>query len=272
MLTFAAITPHPPILVPTIGKENLEQIKATVEAMVKLEKIFSDSQPEVALIISPHGPLLAEAFTINVNERYLGDFEAFGDFSAKLSFRPEPELIDKIKNCGWPAARLPARQGEAGSPVILTTQPKLDHGALVPLYYLTKNLSNIRIIPVSYSLLDFKTHLAFGQQLKKIIDQSQKRIAVVASGDLSHCLTPDAPGGYSERGKEFDEKLIELLLKKDVDGIKNLDPNLIDQAGECGLRSIMILLGILKDTDYQPEKLSYEGPFGVGYLVMNFKL
>ena len=66
--------------------------------------------------------------------------------------------------------------------------------------------------------------------------------------------------------------MVKLLEKKNVKGIAKLNPKLVEEAGECGLRAILILLGILNDIDYQPEKFSYEGPFGVGYLVMNFKM
>ena len=85
-------------------------------------------------------------------------------------------------------------------------------------------------------------------------------------------MTLDAPAGFSSRGKEFDGKLIEFLKNKDIDGILNMDPDLVEEAGECGYRSIIILLGVLNGLNWQPEILSYEGPFGVGYLVANFKL
>jgi len=62
------------------------------------------------------------------------------------------------------------------------------------------------------------------------------------------------------------------LEKKDVKGILNIDPHLVEEAGECGYRSIIILLGALSGLSWQPEILSYEGPFGVGYLVINFKI
>jgi len=50
----------------------------------------------------------------------------------------------------------------------------------------------------------------------------------------------------------------------------NLDPQVIDKAGECGFRSLMILAGILDQLAINPELLSYEGPFGVGYAVASF--
>jgi AmmeMemoRadiSam system protein B len=108
--------------------------------------------------------------------------------------------------------------------------------------------------------------------IKNIINQTNKRIAVVASGDLSHRLTKDAPAGYSPIGKEFDKKIIKLLKEKKIKEILNLDPKFVDQAGECGFRSILILLGVFKDINFDFDVLSYQGPFGIGYLVANFKI
>jgi hypothetical protein len=75
-----------------------------------------------------------------------------------------------------------------------------------------------------------------------------------------------------EKLKEFDQKIIGFLRKKKVKEIINMDSKLIEEAGECGYRSILILLGILDNTDWEPEILSYQAPFGVGYLTANFKL
>lgn len=262
MLTFAAITPHPPILIPTIGKENLKQVKKTTEAMEELEKKLFEAKPETIIIISPHGPILPDAFSINLNPKYQSNLEEFGDFATKLEFKTDTALAYRIKEL----------MEDKNIPLILASEPYLDHGAAIPLYFLTKRLSEVAVLPVGYSLLDFKTHFNFGDYLKEIILNEEKRIAVIASGDLSHRLIKDAPAGYSARGKEFDQKLTELITNKNTAGILNLDSELVEEAGECGLRSFIILLGLLERINYIPEVLSYEGPFGVGYLVANFKL
>lgn len=259
-LTFAAITPHPPILIPSIGKDHLDKIENTVSAMKELEKIFYLSKPEVAIVISPHGGVLSDAFSVNFNPHYESDLAQFGDFSTRLEFKGDIQLINEIKEC------------MLDENIIITSEEKLDHGTSVPLFYLTQHLKEIKLIPIVYSLLAFDTHIKLGECLKNVIFNSNKRIAVIASGDLSHCLTKDAPAHYNPKGKEFDEKLIELLESKDWSGVIKLDPELVEQGAECGLRSFLILGGIIKNINYQPELMSYEGPFGVGYLVMNFKV
>jgi len=261
MLSFAAITPHPPLIIPNVGRENLKLVNKTVEGMKKLEKRIKAVNPEIIIIISPHGTLFADALSFNLAEKYSGDFRAFGDLTTKMIFNGNIGFVHKIYE-----------KLETKMPVAMISSEDIDHGALVPLYYLTPRLKNYSIVPIGYSLLSYDKHIEFGEKLREEIILSPKRVAVIASGDLSHRLTFDAPAGYSPQGKIFDDKLIGLLKKKATKSILGLNQKLIEEAGECGLRSILILLGILKDTNYKPELLSYEGPFGVGYLVMNFKL
>jgi AmmeMemoRadiSam system protein A len=98
-----------------------------------------------------------------------------------------------------------------------------------------------------------------------------KKVAVVASGDLAHRLTIDAPAGYSPRAKEFDEKVLSAVQELNVKELLKIKQELIDDAGECGLRPIFFLLGVLGGLSFSSDILSYEGPFGVGYAVAVMK-
>ena len=170
---------------------------------------------------------------INSSPKLVGSFIDFG-LDKDFEFKNNLGLVEEIA----------AQANEKNIPVHFH-EGFLDHGALVPLYYLTKNIKP-KLIELSFSFLDFQRHYRYGEMIGEILANERQNIAVVASGDMSHRLIPSAPAGYCPRGKEFDEKLIELLSKKDVQGILNLDLNFIEEAGECGLRSIIILLGILK--------------------------
>jgi len=95
-------------------------------------------------------------------------------------------------------------------------------------------------------------------------------VAVIASGDLSHALTTDAPAGYNPAGEQFDAKIQELLASHNVAGLLNLDKQLVDNSAECGFRSLLILLGVLRDVNYEYRQYAYEKPFGIGYLTSHF--
>ncbi len=261
-LVFAAMTPHPPLLIPTIGKENIKKIEATQKAMEELEKDLYVAKPDTILVISPHGQILPEAFTINVNPTYKVDLREFGDLTTTTEYQSDFDLITRITE----AAKL------KHLPLVLQTNPQLDYGSAVPLFYLARHLPDVKIIPMGYSLLDSKTHLNIGCLIKEEIMKANRRVAVIASGDLSHALSNEAPGGFSPAGQKFDEMIMENLKNHNTAAVVNLDPRFCESAAECGWRSLLVLLGILQRVNYNLKILSYEGPFGVGYLVAEFAI
>lgn len=261
-IVFGAICPHPPLLLPTIGKEQAEKLQQTKQAFKKLEEELYLAKPDTILIISPHGIISPEIFHLNLAEKFYSNLGDFGDFKTKLEKQGDIALASTIKQ----AAEI------EDVPVSTISNQELDHGTVIPLYFLTQHLENTKILPVSYSLLSLEEHYNFGKFLYRELIRNSKRVAIVASGDLSHRLSENSPAGFSALGEKFDTTLKSLLKAKDSVGILNLDPNLICESGECGLRSILILLGIFSELNYNPEILSYEAPFGIGYLVANLSL
>lgn len=260
MLKIATILPHPPILVPEIGGDEVKKIKTTTAAIKKVAEDFKAVKIDTAIIVSPHSPLVPEAFTLLKAENYSGDFSQFGFLGKTFEFQGNKEIAGKIQE----------KVRENNLPLLALSLGLLDHGILVPLYFLSKK-NDFKLVPLAYSLLSREEHLKFGGILKEICEKSKENIALIASGDLSHCLIEGAPAPYNPAGKKFDEKIKELLEAQKFEEIINLDENLVEEAAECGYRSILILLGAIKDSDFKAKVLSYEGPFGVGYLVAEFK-
>jgi aromatic ring-opening dioxygenase LigB subunit len=261
-LVFTGIAPHPPLLIPNVGKDIISsKLEKTKSALDHLEEDLYLTKPDIILIISPHSHLLNDAFSLNVSSEFTNDFKEFGDLGTKLHFEGDIGLAAHIREKSKLNGQIP---------LVLLSEEILDHGAMIPLMYLTRHLPQARILPVGFCALDLKTHIEFGYFLKEEIMKSTKRVAVVASGDLSHALTTEAPGGYNARGKEFDEKIQELFATRNTAGIMNFDLELAREAAECGLRSFAILMGILRDIAYEYKSYAYEAPFGVGYLTANF--
>ena len=259
-LVFAAITPHPPILIPAIGKDNLKKIDTTKKAMEKLEEDLYLSHPDILLLISPHGKLFPDAFSMNVCSEYETDLKEFGDLTTKLHIKGEMNLPALIREAGK----------EKDYKTIMISEKNLDHGAAVPLFYLTPHLPNVGLTVFGFSDLDAKTHTDFGYLLKEQILHTNKRVAVIASGDLSHSLKEGSPAGYSPSGKIFDKKFQQFLLENDVYNFINLDQKLVKEANECGLRPTLMLLGAFDKINFNPEILSYQDTLGVGHLVASF--
>ena len=265
MIKFAAICPHPPIIIPEIGKGEIYRAQATVEAMRKLKVSLGRIKDiEKIFLISPHLPSIWDSFILfyPYEEELKGNFGDFGAPEVEFTYQGDREDAQNFK----------AKLGPMFS-LLTTTIRSLDHGTLVPLYYLTgPGKHKITLLPLSFCSLNLREHYKFGKSLGEILKKDKKNWALIASGDLSHRLSPDAPAGYHPRGEEFDRTLVKLLEKKEVEKILKLEPELIEAAGECGLRSIVILLGILSHFQWKPKIYSYEGPFGVGYLVAEMLL
>lgn len=261
MLTFAAFTPHTPLLIPNIGKENLKKIKKTVNAIEKLEQKLITAKPDTIIVISGHHSFLTDHFIINLNPQYKGDFQEFSDLSTELLLKADIHFINRIRD-----------HTEDRLPLTLKSEENLEYGTLAPLFYLLRQLPESKVVPISYTTLDLQTHFELGRQLKEVIFSSDKRVAVVAAGDLSHTLSEKAPGGYSKKAREYDQSLIAMLREKNIKDILNIKEELLREVSECSLRSIVILLGIINKINYSPKILSYEHPFGVGYLTVNFNV
>lgn len=259
---FGCIVPHPPLLVPDIGRGQERTITATIQAMGKLRDKLSQQRPEVVLVISPHGASHPNAMGVLTAGSCVGSLRQWGAKGIEYHFENDLEFVSILTQQAK-KANIPLKS-------IATRGYELDHGVMVPMYFLVKGVEGIPLVPLTFSWLPLTTHLAFGRVIKETAEQLGKKTAVIASGDLSHRLLPGAPAGYDPMGKLFDHKLVDLLAKWDIPAILNLDPDLIERAGECGLRSIVILLGALEGLSVTSEILSYEGPFGVGYLVASF--
>lgn len=265
MLSFVSLCPHPPIILPGIAPEAERQKAAsTIQAMEKLGRLFQQADIQSIILVSPHGPFDPQRMTFLFSPEIKENLQNFNLPETNLSFPGNLEL----------SRDLALRAEQESIPLRIVMPEELDNGAFVPLYFLTRDQEKSpSLVELVYSALDPATHLKLGQALYQVIHESPERIAFIASGDLSHLSIKDAPAGYSPRGKVFDERLLRFLQQKDISSILKMDPILIEEAGECGYRSILILLGLLQEwglEKWASEILSYEAPFGVGYAVVNF--
>ena len=61
-LVFSGIAPHPPIMVPEVGRESIAGVVNSIDAMSELTRRLIHSGAESVILISPHAPLEADAF------------------------------------------------------------------------------------------------------------------------------------------------------------------------------------------------------------------
>lgn len=149
----------------------------------------------------------------------------------------------------------------------------LDHGAMVPLVYVLGGLHRTpRLVLLAFSQLNLQQHLRFGEAIGRALLDTPRRVLYVASADLSHRLLPQAPNGFDPRGIQFDRAVADAFAAGDWKGLTSIPGEIVAAAGECGYRSLMVLAGIVRMAHVEGlltenHLFSYEGPFGVGYLV-----
>ncbi|MDN5343953.1 MAG: hypothetical protein PWQ18_64 [Clostridia bacterium] len=265
-----ALMPHPPIMVPEVGGRELEKISATVTAARELAARVAAHRPEVIIIISPHGPVFRDAVGIWAVKELKGDLGAFRAGEVRFTYSLDLDLSQAIA-AGARAAGVPVAWLDDATCQSYGLTPELDHGMMVPLYFLRQAGLETPLVAMGMAFLERQKLYAFGAALARALEDSPRRALLVASGDMSHRLLPGAPAGYDPRGKDFDTRLRELLASLDVEGILNIPEELSARAGECGLRSFIMGLGALDGHKVRGEVLSYEGPFGVGYLVAHLE-
>jgi len=195
----------------------------------------------------------------------VGSFSSFGQPQVRISKQNDVELTAAMLDAAE-AEGIPLLTVQASPERWSDTGEELDHGLLVPLYYLDQAFET-PIVSLSISGLPYDAHFRLGRAARTACENLHRRAVFVASGDLSHRLVKGAPAGYSPRAGEFDQRIVDIATTGDFDALYDIPEDLVASAGECGFRSIHAMWGALKNGPLSSSVLSYEGPFGVGYLV-----
>ena len=256
-LVFAGIAPHPPIMVPEVGRDAIAEVNDSINGMAELTERLRACGAETVVIISPHAPLEPSAFVAFEGPQLYGDFANFRAPSATVNAAVDEELLDEITRAA----------AEQELVVIKIRGYDLDHGTSVPLYFLQRNGWQGKVVALGYSFLSNDVHLRFGRCIRRAIEKLGRPVAFIASGDLSHRLKPDAPAGFNPNAHYFDEEIVDAIYRGHTTRIVEVDQEMRRLAGECGYRSILVALGVAEESAPSCEVISYEAPFGVGYLV-----
>jgi AmmeMemoRadiSam system protein B len=244
-------------MVPEVGGARAAEVRASVEAMRDLTARVKDCGAETVILISPHAPLERDSFVAYGGARLRGDFANFRAPQAIVEAPLDEELLSAVEE----------EAAEEHYHVVNLGARELDHGTSVPLYFLLRNGWDGRVIALGYSFLPDDDHVRFGRCIRRAVERLGRPAAFVASGDLSHRLTHDAPAGFHPQAHRFDEEVVELLRLNEPGRLSQIDRGLRRLAGECGYRSMLVALGAAAGGENACEVIHYEAPFGVGYLV-----
>lgn len=260
----AIMVPHPPIILPEIGRGEEKKISVTDAAYRQAAAFVGELKPETVVLISPHSVMYADYFHISPGRSAKGDMRQFR--ASQVHFQVDydnafiKELADIALSAGFPAGI----QGERN--------PELDHGTMVPLYYINQVYTDFKLVRIGLSGLPLTDHYRLGQMIQQAADVLSKGVVVIGSGDLSHKLREDGPYGFAKEGPEYDDRIMNVMGTASFEELFAFNETFCDKAAECGHRSFCIMAGALDRLAVEPERLSHEGIFGVGYGVCTYRV
>jgi len=257
------VLPHPPVVIPEIGREDRYKIDKTYEAYDKIGKEIASLAPDTIIVSSPHAESYADYFQISDGELGTGNFAKFG--APQVGFRVlyDQEFVKKISDIAR-AKNFPA--GSEGG-----QEKELDHGTMIPLYFINHYYKGYKLVRVGLSGLPLLDHYRFGQIIQEASKRLPSRVVFIASGDMSHCQKADGPYGFKPEGPKYDSMVMNALGKANFGELLSFDETLVERAEECGHRSFVIMAGALDRVAVEAKAISHEATFGVGYGICSFK-
>ena len=265
----AYAVPHPPLLIPGVGDDSKKSVQKTKESYEEVARRAAALKPETLVIFSPHAPLYADYFHISPGAGARGDFGYFRAGNAACSVSYDQEFVGQLEE-------LLARRGIPGG-TMGEKDPTLDHATMVPLYFFGQAAGDeggagkgVKVVRIGLSGLSNELHREFGKAVADVAVALDRKVVIIASGDLSHKLLASGPYGFVPEGPELDKQICAALADGSESGLMAIDERLADTGAECGLRSFIMMGGALEGLTYTSELLSYEGPLGVGYAIASF--
>lgn len=263
-VTGAVMVPHPPLIIPDVGRGQEKGIQATIDAYHRAAEKLASWKPETVVVLSPHTVMYADYFHISPGKGARGNFGNFRAPQVKIEAEYDTEFVRVL------CQEAEAREVPAGT--LGERDRNLDHGTMIPLWFLNQYYRDYRVVRIGLSGLPFSRHYMLGQCIQKTAELCGRKTAVIGSGDLSHRLKEDGPYGFREEGPEYDKRIMEVMGKARFDRLFDFSEEFCEKAAECGHRSFVILAGTLDRREVEAEELSHEGTFGVGYGICTYEV
>lgn len=258
----AFMVPHPPMIVPAVGRGSEQQIQKTIDAYEQVADEIAALAPETIIITSPHAVMYADYFHISPGRGARGDFGRFRAAQVRFDEAYDRELVSELASIAS-EQRFPA--GVMGE-----RDKQLDHGTMVPLYFVRNKYKGAKIVRIGLSGLPLSEHYRLGQMIREAVDRTGRRVVLIASGDLSHKLQDYGPYGFAEEGPQYDARIMDVCGRAAFGELFDFDETFCDRAAECGHRSFVIMAGVFDGLAVKATQLSHEDVTGVGYGICTF--
>ena len=258
----AFMVPHPPMIVPEVGRGSENQIENTIKAYEKVADEIAALRPETIIISSPHSVMYSDYFHISPGTHASGSFSDFGAPQVSFDVDYDEELVKLI------CTRAEASHFPAGT--LGEKRPELDHGTMVPLWFIMKKYKDFKLVRTGLSGYDLLKHYEYGMMIKNAVESLARKVVFVASGDLSHKLQDYGPYGFAEEGPVYDKRIMEVCSNAHFGELFDFDENFCEKAAECGHKSFVIMAGTLNGKAVEAIQYSHEDITGVGYGICSF--
>ncbi len=258
----AFMVPHPPLIVPDVGRGGELKVKETINSYERVGREIADIAPDTIIITNPHTTLYSDYFHISPGERAVGDFGDFGAPGVSFEETYDYELVNTLMGIAFENDFPAGIEGER--------RKTLDHGTMVPLYFIRKYYKGGNIVRIGLSGLPLEMHYQLGIYIKEAVQRLGRRAVFVASGDLSHKLQSYGPYGFAPEGPVYDERIMDTAGRAAFGEMFDFSEEFCDKAAECGHRSFVIMAGALDGVIVEPTVLSHQDVTGVGYGICTF--
>lgn len=256
------MVPHPPLIIPQIGKGKEHTIQDTIDAYQRAALEIAALKPETIVLLSPHQTMYTDYFHISPGRSATGDFSQFRAGQVRLNVSYDTEYVKALERLAGSRSLHAGTLGERDK--------ELDHGTMVPLWFVNQYYTEYQLVRVGLSGFPLSIHYRLGQCIQEVARLLDRRVVIIASGDLSHRLKEDGPYGYRKEGPEYDEKIMDVMERGAFGELLHFQESFCEKAAECGHRSFTIMAGAFDKTAVDAKRLSYEGPFGVGYGICTY--
>ncbi len=256
------MVPHPPMIVPAVGRGSEAQIEETTRAYEAVADEIASIRPETIVITSPHATMYADYFHVSPGRNAAGSFARFDAPQVTFSEIYDEEVTARIS---YLADRWHVEAGTLGE-----RDAALDHGTMVPLWFIRQKYDGGKIVRIGLSGLSLCDHYRLGTLIREAVEEAGRSAVFVASGDLSHKLKKYGPYGFAKEGPEYDEKIMDVSARAAFGEMLDFDESFCERAAECGHRSFVIMAGAFDGMAVETKVLSHQDVTGVGYGVCTF--
>ena len=258
----AFIFPHPPIILPQIGKGEEKKIQKTIDSYKQACKMIAKLKPDTIVLVSSHCVMYSDYLYIANGDYYESDMSRFGADTVSVRVKYDNEYVNKLIQV---TQRSNIPSGTTGY-----EKPSMDHASVIPLVFLNEVYTDYKLVRMGISHLPFEIHYNLGKCVSETSEILERRTVFIASGDLSHKLKATGPYGYSKQGEQYDKIITEAMAEGNFAKFMDMSEDFLQKAAECGHRTFIIMAGALDKKKFDSKLLSHEYTFGVGYAVASF--